>query len=118
MLGPLLFFIYINDLPDGLTSICKIFADDTSLFSKVFNINESANDLNIDVEKISQWAYQCKMEFNPDPNKQANQIFSPKSNSSKILNNINITRCSHKKHLGIVLDLKLMLLKKLRSVTN
>ena len=39
VLGPLLFLIYINDLPDGLTSLCKIFADDTSLFSKVHNKN-------------------------------------------------------------------------------
>ena len=36
VLGPLLFLIHINDLPDGLTSICKIFAD-TSLFSKAIN---------------------------------------------------------------------------------
>ena len=109
--------IYVNDLLDRLTSICKIFADDTSPFSKVFNINESANDLNIDLKKISQWAYQWKMQLNPDPNKQANEvIFSWKSNSSSLtypplppvkFNNINITRCSHQKHLGIILDLKL-----------
>ena len=36
--GPLLFLIYINDLPDAITSICKTFAD-TSLFSIVYNIN-------------------------------------------------------------------------------
>ena len=35
--GPLLFLIYINDLPDEITSSCKIFADDTSLFSKIEN---------------------------------------------------------------------------------
>ena len=112
ILGPLLFLIYINNLPDGLTSICKIFVDDTFLFSKVFNINESANDLNTDLEKISQRDYQWKMQFNLDPNKQANEvIFSiMKSNSSNltypaiILNNISIIKCSHQKHLGIVLD--------------
>ena len=31
-LGQLLFLICINDLPDGLTSICKLFADDTFVF--------------------------------------------------------------------------------------
>ena len=59
--------------------MCKIFADDTSLFSKVLDINKSVTELNTDLEKISQWAYQWKMQFNPDPNKQANEIiFSPK----------------------------------------
>ena len=63
LLGPLLFLIYINDLPDGLTSICKIFADDTPLVSKVFNINESANDLalgeEIDCERNFWETYFC-----------------------------------------------------------
>ena len=43
VLGPLLFLIYINDLPDGITSIGKIFADDTSLFSNVQDISKSEN---------------------------------------------------------------------------
>ena len=53
VLGPLLFLIYINDLPDDIISICEIFADDTSLFSKVQHINRSANELNCDFEKVS-----------------------------------------------------------------
>ena len=49
MLGPLLFLIYINDLPDGITSLWKIFADDdTFLFSKLHSINKSLNELNAD----------------------------------------------------------------------
>ena len=81
---------------------CKIFADDTSLFSKVEDINRSANELNCDLEKLTNWAYQWKMQFNPDPNKQANVvIFSRKSNSNSFsyppvkLNENNITKCSY-----------------------
>ena len=81
ILGPLLFLIYINDLPDGLNSIVKLFADDTSLFSIVQDPNESAKYLNLDLCVISQWAYQWKMFFNPDPKKPAHEvIFSRKKN--------------------------------------
>ena len=53
LLGPPLFLKYINDLPDGIDSSCKIFADDTSLLSKVYDIYKSASKLNHDLEKIS-----------------------------------------------------------------
>ena len=93
VLGPRLFLIYINDLADGMTSLSKIFVDDASLFSKVQDINRSANELNCDLEKVSNWAYQWKMQFNPDPNKQANKvIFSRKSNSVFPIHLLNLMR--------------------------
>ena len=52
VLRPLFFLIYINDLSDNLNSNPKLFADDTSLFSFVQNIN-STTDLNSDLSKIS-----------------------------------------------------------------
>ena len=77
--GPLLFFIYINDLSDDLSTTFKLFADDTSFFSIEQNVNTSANHLNNDLSKISNWAFQWKMSFNPDPSKQAQEfIFSCK----------------------------------------
>ena len=74
VLGPLLFLIYINDLPDGINSLCKIFTDDTYLFLKVYYIHKSASKLNDGLEKISYWACQWKMQFNPDPTKQTNEV--------------------------------------------
>ena len=54
-------------------------------FFQRFLTNKSGNDLDIDLGKISQWVYQWKIQFNPDPNKQANEvIFTRKSNSSNL----------------------------------
>ena len=76
VLGPLLFLIYIHDLPNGINPLCKIFADNTSLISKVYDIHKLASKLNGDLEKKSYWAYQWKMKFNPNPKKQANKVIS------------------------------------------
>ena len=42
ILGPLHFLIYVNDLPDNLNSLIKLFADETSLFSTAYDPNHSA----------------------------------------------------------------------------
>ena len=57
ILGPLLFSIYTNDLPDGLSSNTKLFADDISLFSVVHDINTSTIELTSDLKKINDWAF-------------------------------------------------------------
>ena len=54
ILGPLLSLIYINDLSEGITSNVKLFADDTSIFSTVYNINISTSNLNSDLQKVSE----------------------------------------------------------------
>ena len=58
ILGPSLFLIYINGLPNNLSSNCKLFADDTSLFSAVNNIHTSATTLSQDLNAITNWAFQ------------------------------------------------------------
>ena len=112
ILGPLLFLVYINDLPDGIQSNVKIFADDTSIFSVMTdNIRDSAT-LNYDLNLVSKWADRWKMSFNPDPSKQAKEIvFSKKRSTTQlpdlIFNNNIISRVDSHKHLGMILDSKL-----------
>ena len=123
ILGPLFFLIYINDLSDGLTANPKLFADDTSLFSVVHNTNSTANDLNSDLMKISNWAFQWKMRFNPDPKKQAHEvIFSKKINKINhpplYFNQNLIKSSSTHKHLGMILNTRLDFNLQLKNVQN
>ena len=111
-LGPLFFLVYINDPIADLKCNVKLFADDTSLLTVVEDSNTAANDMNHDLELISQWAYDWKMSFNPDPQKQAVELaFSKKKieihHSVIHFNNIPVTKVEEHKHLGVVLDSKL-----------
>ena len=57
------------DLADDLSSNVKLFADDTSLFSIVHDVNTSARESNDDLKKINKWTFQWKISFNLDPSK-------------------------------------------------
>merc|ERR1712074_171885 len=84
VLGPLLFLIYINDRTNGISSNIKLFADDASLFIKVTDIEAAQETLVSDLTKITTWANQWKMKFNPDISKQAVEIvFSNKQKQTK-----------------------------------
>ena len=112
ILGPLLFLIYINDLSDGLQCNPKLFADDTSLFSTVYNITEATNNLNNDLAIITKWAHQWKMSFNPDISKQAHEVIFSRKNLLTFhppltFNSIPVAQTNCQKHLGMQLDKKL-----------
>ena len=104
-----MFLIYINDLTEGLSTNAKLFADDTFLFSVIHDIQTSANNLNKDLQRMSNWATQWKMNFNPDITKQVQEvIFSRKVKKTVhlplLFNNASVTWTSPQKHLGIILD--------------
>ena len=108
ILGPLLFLVYINDLPEGINSNVKLFADDTT----VYNINISTSNLNSDLHKASESVFKWKMSFNPDSTKQAQEvIFSRKLIKLFHLlikfNNLPVQNASSQGHLGLILDEKL-----------
>ena len=90
VLGSLLFLIYINDSSDGFQCNPELLADDTSLLATVHNINKATNDLNNDLTKITKWAFQWKMSFNPDISKQAHEVILSRKRSIAIPSSFNL----------------------------
>lgn len=66
-----MFLNHVNDFFQFLQTAVKLFADDTSLFSVVDDIDEFASKLNSDLIRIQEWSYQTKMSFNPERTKPA-----------------------------------------------
>ena len=63
VLGPILFVIFINDLPDVVTSTVKIFADDTKLFRNVKS-PEGTEKIQQDLDNLMKWSSQRQLGFN------------------------------------------------------
>ncbi len=65
VLGPTLFLIFINDLPDVVDAAVRIFADDTKIFQA---INERTDQLKLqeNLQSLEEWAHTWRMRFHPE----------------------------------------------------
>ena len=65
ILGPLLFLLYINDLPDCLRQVSpRLFADDTNLTAAGETIEEVELAMNNDLLRIKEWLLANKLSLN------------------------------------------------------
>ena len=64
VIGPILFLVYINDLPSLIRSYCKVFADDTKFYGQA-STSEECQILQDDLDRAMKWADEWKMEFHP-----------------------------------------------------
>ena len=63
VLGPVMFGVYVNDLPDGIESHINLFVDDAKIMRKVASVNDCMK-LQEDLDKIGRWSRTWQMEFN------------------------------------------------------
>ena len=64
VLGPLLFFLYINDLPLFINALCELFADDTTIQSSHSKLNNLLLSLQESINNLLQWTELNQMSLN------------------------------------------------------
>ena len=109
ILGPLLFLIFISDLPGATRMLCSLFADDTTLQAAGNNINELINYVNKELQKAADWFEANNLSVHPGKTKFI--IFGHKGDTPKIyLSGHELERIGEKgetkcfKFLGIYID--------------
>nr|CAD2170727.1 unnamed protein product [Meloidogyne enterolobii] len=107
VLGPLLFLIYINDLPEAMPKEIKIkmFADDV----KIYNVHSNKierNQLNFAIKKIEEWSKLWKIDISPNKTFIMHIGKNNPKDQYKINDNI-INEVESIRDLGIIIDNKL-----------
>ena len=109
-LGPILFLLYVNDLPNCLKSrTASMFADDTNLTASGSTSTQLYIKLNNDLENIHQWLLANKLTLNTS--KTEYMIVGSRQRLGKIddeaeikLGDNKIKKVSETKTLGVIVD--------------
>ena len=104
VLGPLLFIIYINDLPKYIKhSTVRLFADDCVLYRPIYDYNDTAL-LQQDIHSLQTWSQDWLMSFNASKCYLMSVTLSRNStDTTYYLNGIPLSVVNHCKYLGIII---------------
>ena len=71
-LGPLLFLLYVNDMPNAIQSTPRLFADDTCICVNHRKLSNLQNLLNTELDALSEWCADNQLTINPTKSPSAN----------------------------------------------
>ena len=113
VLGPTLFTVFINDLPECVQSLCKIFADDT----KVYNLSSNKDQIQQDLNDIQEWSDKWQLPFNAS---KCKCLHFGKNNPNNVyyLKETPIACCEEEKDLGITFDTSLKFNEHICNITK
>ena len=118
VLGPILFLIYINDLPDGVKSQVRLFADDTILYRNILKTQDE-RILQEDLRRLENWEQQWLMEFHPGKCQVIRVTRSRMPIKTKyLLHNHQLEIVPSTKYLGVTISQDLSWNKHINNVTS
>ena len=101
VLGPILFLLYINDLPDKITSQVRLFADDTAVYLTVTSKDDS-HTLQQDLIKLEHWEKTWEMHFNSSKYQVMHICKSPNPIKTQyVLHGQVLEAVEHVKYMGL-----------------
>ena len=107
LLAPLMFAMYINDLPDVVSSHCVMFADDVKLYRRITCLSE-CEELQKDVNHLCTWANTWKLKLNPSKCVAFTMTLRTKPiQHAYSVDHTYLEHVSEVRDLGILLDSKL-----------
>ena len=66
VLGPLLFTLFVSDIPSMVNNFCSLFADDTKIHSALYDAHNSCTtSLQEDLDRLQNWTVDMQMRFHP-----------------------------------------------------
>ena len=83
ILGPLLFLICVNDMPQAVESNLFLYADDSCFFFQGKNILEIENQLNRDFTNIGEWFVGNRLSIHLSEDKTKSILFASKHKLKK-----------------------------------
>ena len=110
ILGPLLFLLYINDMPESVSSDLFLYADDSCLVFQHKDVKQIENRLNKDFADLCDWFVENKLSIHFGDDKTKSILFVNKYKLKKTerldinYNGIKIKQHSKVKYLGCILD--------------
>ena len=104
VLGPVLFLIFINDLPQSTRNQCSIFANDTSLHTAGKSTASSCATLSADLDAAATWADRWGMLLSAPKSKHLSIGNKARQSPPVSMREVPIPQVRTHKHLGLVLN--------------
>ena len=122
VLGPVLFVVFMNDMPQRVQNFCSMYADDTKIYGPA-RTPQDYDSLQNDLDNLVEWADEWQLRFNADKckalqlgNRNNKHVYNMRTHGGEI--RVNLESSEVEKDLGVHIDNELKFSKHVETQVN